>query len=56
MVKIGDDILINQEIMATVTAIFQSVKDSRWVIGYRELRKKGGIGFFVEGDETFTIL
>jgi hypothetical protein len=55
MVKVGDEILFN-EIMATVTAIFQSVKDGRFVIGYRELKENGGVGFFVEGDETFQIL
>ena len=55
MAKVGDEILINESVSATITALFQSAKDSRWVIGYRELRN-GGIGFFVEGDETFTII
>ncbi len=55
MVKSGDEILINESVKATVTTIFQSAKDGRWVIGYRELIN-GGVGFFVEGDETFTIL
>jgi hypothetical protein len=55
MVKIGDEILICENVSATVTTLFQSAKDGRWVIGYREL-KKGGIGFFVEGDEKYQIL
>lgn len=55
MVKSGDEILINESVKAIVTSLHQSTKDNRWVIGYRELRENGGIGFFVEGDETFSI-
>ena len=55
MVKIGDEILINKEIKAEITSLVQNARDSRWVIGYKDLRN-GGIGFFTEGDELFEVL
>lgn len=55
MVKVGDEILINESVKATVTTIFPSEREGRFVIGYRELIN-GGVGFFLEGDETFIII
>jgi hypothetical protein len=53
MVKIGDIILMNDEITAVVTALFQ-VEDGRWFIGYQQ--SDGQMGFFLEGDEVFKVL
>jgi len=53
MVKVGDIILLNNEVKAVVTTLFQ-VEDDRWFIGYQET--KGQMGFFLEGDEDFHVL
>jgi len=53
MVKVGDTILINEEIKAIVTTLFQ-IEDSRWFIGYDDLKENSG--FFIEGDEEFEVI
>ena len=49
MVNVGDEIKINGDKQATVTALYQQ-GDNRWVIGYKN---GDGTGFFIEGDEDF---
>jgi len=53
MVHTGDIIIINSKIRAVVTTLFE-VEKTRWFIGYQQ--SDGQMGFFLEGDEDFTIV
>jgi len=54
MVDVGDSILITGQGKATVTELFQIENGGRWFIGFE--KQDGSTGFFLEGDEEFTVI